>query len=51
MKIDKHNQKNIKLNENDILFFKSDFKKSAQETSFYEFEKKKITMIIIFDQK
>ena len=49
MKINKHNQKNIKLNENDILFFKNDFKKSAQETSSYEFKKRKTTMIIIFN--
>ena len=51
MKIDKHNQRNIKLNENNILFFKSNFKKSAQKTNSYEFEKRRTAMIIIFNQK
>ena len=49
MKIDKHDQRNIRLNENDILFFKNNFKESVQETSSYKFEKKKIAIIIISD--
>ena len=49
MKIDKHDQKNIKLNENDILFFKNDFKELTQEINSYEFKKRRTAMIIIFD--
>ena len=51
MKIDKHDQKNIKQNEHDMLWFKSDFKESVQENDFYKFKKRKTAKIIISNQK